>query len=394
MGSILIIGGSLVNKGAQAMTYVTVCEMKKRFPDKEIIVAMNLRALPKGTDLNAFKFRVVDDTVERKESLFLLGGIWSLIALKKRANLSEIKKVREIWKNVEYVFDISGYAIGKKWGTRKSCRIAMKAALAKKYNAHCIFLPQSFGPFDFNEDVKLTHKILRKWLSCADVLYAREASGKTMLEELGIHNVETAEDIVLQNKEYDIDLIYNYKPEMQEVQIEKKSVALIPNQHIASGKVNDAYRLWDAVVKELLERGYTVYLMMHDNSDLGIIKKLKEQFKDDGKVILLTNNFSCVEFNKIVNQFEFLVASRYHSIVHAYRNTVPCIAIGWADKYGSLLESVQQERYVIDMRERVDEKELLSAIDDMIEHREANLELIRSNVERIQKESVFEKLER
>lgn len=35
---ILVTGGELFNKGAQSMTFVTVDELKKRYPDKEIIV--------------------------------------------------------------------------------------------------------------------------------------------------------------------------------------------------------------------------------------------------------------------------------------------------------------------------------------------------------------------
>ena len=36
MRNIIITGGELFNKGAQAMTFVTVNELKKRFPDHQI----------------------------------------------------------------------------------------------------------------------------------------------------------------------------------------------------------------------------------------------------------------------------------------------------------------------------------------------------------------------
>ena len=38
MKNIIITGGELFNKGAQAMTFIAVDEMKKRFPDHQILV--------------------------------------------------------------------------------------------------------------------------------------------------------------------------------------------------------------------------------------------------------------------------------------------------------------------------------------------------------------------
>ena len=35
---VLITGGELQNKGAQAMTFITVSEVKKRFPDRKIVL--------------------------------------------------------------------------------------------------------------------------------------------------------------------------------------------------------------------------------------------------------------------------------------------------------------------------------------------------------------------
>ena len=39
MGNVIITGGDLKNKGAQAMTFVTVDEIKKRFPEERIYLA-------------------------------------------------------------------------------------------------------------------------------------------------------------------------------------------------------------------------------------------------------------------------------------------------------------------------------------------------------------------
>ena len=44
MGYILITGGNLINKGAQAMTFIAVDEIKRRFPDREVVVISDVDA--------------------------------------------------------------------------------------------------------------------------------------------------------------------------------------------------------------------------------------------------------------------------------------------------------------------------------------------------------------
>lgn len=403
MRNILITGGSLINKGAQAMVYVTVCEMRKRFPDKKILVVMNKSGIPKDVDIHNFKFEIIDPKELGIDDLFCFDGFKRIkVRIRAFLRLFHVQKQRrriQLWKNTDYVMDISGFSIGKKWGMQKSCREARKAAVAKRYGAKCIFLPQSFGPFDFTGmsecNLKKGHRLLKKWLGCAEVIYAREASGKQMLEETyGLRNVRLAQDIVLQNKGYELQEIYKTIPDKQRIQIRERSVALIPNIHVVKYKKNDVYALWETAVRELLERSYTVYLLVHDISDYRIIEEIKKQYQDDESVILLKNNFACEEFDQLVSEFDFLIASRYHSIVHAYRNAVPCVALGWADKYVTLLESVGQEQYVMDMRQTVVEQDLVGAIDDMITHRMENQDKIRTKVEDIQKGNVFERIKK
>lgn len=68
-----------------------------------------------------------------------------------------------------------------------------------------------------------------------------------------------------------------------------------------------------------------------------------------------------------VTQMNFAIASRYHSIVHAYKNDVPCIVLGWATKYVELLALFEQNNYMLDIRKGVGEEKLVSAIKEMEE---------------------------
>ena len=81
---------------------------------------------------------------------------------------------------------------------------------------------------------------------------------------------------------------------------------------------------------------------------------MKKRYAENGNVVLVDRDMSCMEYDQLVRQLRFVIASRYHSIIHAYRNGIPCIAIGWASKYKELLELFGQDRYLFDVREGID----------------------------------------
>ncbi|MDZ7835034.1 MAG: polysaccharide pyruvyl transferase family protein [Alkalibacterium sp.] len=74
-------------------------------------------------------------------------------------------------------------------------------------------------------------------------------------------------------------------------------------------------------------------------------------------VILLDRDISSLEFDILVEKLDFIIGSRFHSIVHSYKNHVPCIAIGWATKYHELLKLFGQYDYMFDVRESLDKDE-------------------------------------
>ena len=89
--------------------------------------------------------------------------------------------------------------------------------------------------------------------------------------------------------------------------------------------------------------------------------------------------------------FEFVICSRYHGIVHAYRNYVPCIALGWAVKYKELAENVEQAEYSFDITDstctsEIIIKKMIQLMNRIPEEREK----IRRQVMRIQENDCFQ----
>ena len=133
--------------------------------------------------------------------------------------------------------------------------------------------------------------------------------------------------------------------------------------------------------------------MMHSSQDAELCREIKLAHADETNVILLDKDYSCIEFNEIVKQFDFVIASRYHSIVHAYKNGIPCLVLGWATKYHELLKQFGQLDYMFDFRGNVDTESLLAAMDKLIEARDEESKRILKELDKIQQDNVLDILE-
>ena len=144
------------------------------------------------------------------------------------------------------------------------------------------------------------------------------------------------------------------------------------------------------MIKKLLQIFPAVYLISHSNLDINICKQLKAEFANESRVILIDKELNCIEFNEIVKNFHFIVASRFHAIVHAFKNNVPCIALGWATKYHELMKQFSQERYMMDVRQKISEDTINATIETMMNNRDINSQTIEKKLRKLQESNVFD----
>src|SRR5690625_7730019 len=103
-------------------------------------------------------------------------------------------------------------------------------------------------------------------------------------------------------------------------------------------------KIYKKIIEVLIGKGVNVYLIRHSYEDIEACILIKELFENEEKVVLVSEEFSCIDYDELVVKFNYLIASRYHSIIHAYKNNIPCISLGWATKYYELLSLFEQNR--------------------------------------------------
>ncbi len=385
---ILVVGGELFNKGAQAMSFITVDYFAKKYPDCKVILFSAADTKRSEKIKNNYKFMIMPFP-GYGECLSLMTGL-----LKKRYNNREngkyFKQYKEIFKNAVAMIDISGYAMGSKWRNAVVKSYLRRIKLAKHFNIPVYLMPQSFGPFDY--DWKM-NRIIKKGLKKAEIIMARENEGKTLLEKnYKLKNVVKKYDLVLENKGIDLNNIYYAIPESEQIEIKEGSVAIIPNgKNSKFGNEDAIFDIYHEIINLLLAKNKNIYFIYHAVEDLKLCTKLKDKFfKENDAVKVIEKELSSYEFGDIVSKFDFVIASRYHSVVHSYKESVPAVVMGWAIKYKELTEVFGQERFCFDVRGLENKKAMVDAVEYMAENHSKESSVIDAKLEDIQKSCVFD----
>lgn len=390
MRNIIITGGELFNKGAQAMTFIAVDEMKKRFPDHKILVLseMDLQRPKEEREQYAFGFMGwYPIKFARCQTNFALRGLCLL------RNRKELLEAENIYKNTDLMVDVSGYAMGSNWSEETCNHYLDHLEFAKAFHIPVYLMPQSFGPFEFQGKAgEKVEQRMKELLPTVKAICAREQEGYQELKDrYHLQNVILANDMVVNNSGIDLNNIYCKVPAIELPDILPGSAAVIPNQrNYAVANESLVQKLYISVIDYLLQNDLTVYLLAHSDADKEICKELKREFCSDRRVVLLERELNCIEFNALVKQFQFVVASRFHAIVHAFKNGVPCIALGWAAKYHDLMKQFGQEQYMLDVRQQISEGNLGKAIQSIMKERDGQSSVILKRLSELQEKDIFE----
>lgn len=389
MRNIIITGGELFNKGAQAMTFISVSELHHRFPKHEIILLSEMDTARSESEKEMYNFRFmgwypIKFARSRNNPL-----LWLICNLR---NKKEYKVAIDIYSKCDAMIDISGYALSSEWSYNVCDRYLNHLEFAQAFHIPVYLMPQSFGPFDFDAERKVIDKRIRRLLPTVKMIFAREQEGYDALTKVyGLTNVQLVQDLVLCNKEIDLTCVFKKIPDLMIPNILPNSVALVPNTMNANliGK-ESVQQIYADIINNVLSYGRNIYIISHSGMDAAFCCSLKELFAENDRVILLERDFSCLEFNGLVKHFDYCIASRFHSIVHAYKNGIPCIVIGWATKYNDLLKKFAQERYMFDIRDDIDSEVLTKEIKQMNQFYSVESKKILNILVTIQEQNVFD----
>ncbi|OMP13352.1 Polysaccharide pyruvyl transferase [Corchorus olitorius] len=298
--------------------------------------------------------------------------------------------MRKALRKADAIFDASGYTLGSGW-PKQSGRILLDTIrLAKRYKKKIILMPQSFGPFNWGEaDDSAFVDEVKKELTYPLKIYAREREGYDCLTSLGLNNVELSPDMVIRENLFpDANQIFAEKGDSTNEYPTRGSVGFIINKNVFRiGDPSAVFDLYAKILSKLIESGEKVYILNTSTADEDLVERVLGKVKDRQKVHMISGEYSSPELIDIIGRFKYVVASRYHSVVFAYRSGVPAVILGWARKYADLAALFQQQDYVFDIRSP-NAAHILKGVEDMAANYESEAKRIKTGLEDVQASSV------
>lgn len=397
--NVLITGAQFSNKGAQALLFTTVNELRIRYDNVNIYYVpidwrYNKTCFDNTHDYRfifVFDDQYIYDEPLHKGVLSLVKRKYSLIKKRTKLNNKEVRMLSKIWDEMDVLIDVSGYQLSSKFKDSSVSRNMRYFRTASQKGIPVILMPQSFGPFDYKEKTNEMTKKLSESLSEVNLIFAREEEGRQALKSiLKDKEIILSPDLVLQSKDVEWRNIYVQRPSLSYRIIKTdNNVCIIPNsQTIRLGNEKEIMEMYKAIIDELLRLGKNVYIFKH-SYDLKLCRKIYSLFEGKQGCYLIEDDMSYLEYEEFVRQFDYIIASRYHAIVCAYKKGIPSLVLGWSVKYPELARHVRQEKYVFDISDSIDIEKIVSHLKLLDDNHEYDKQIINSCVETVQKENCF-----
>jgi colanic acid/amylovoran biosynthesis protein len=358
--NILLKGGEFNNKGAEAMTLVALKNIYEIDKDANVYMLYSKQLVPfefyhkiNFIEVSAYFVDYVFGNYNYNRVKSQMKDIVKLFIPGKKNFIKNNKKTLNVLKTIDVTIDISGFALGDKWGKDAAIRYCSWIELLTTLGSKVYLMPQSFGPFNFDKE---TIEYITKSLKCVTKIYAREESGYKELIDFGLKNVTMSYDSVLLEKNFDpsivIKNISRYKEEIDATYLH--NIGIVPNYRLFDRGGTDKMIMlayYQNIIKRYVsDNRYCFYLLSHAGEDLKICREIKKMFNDKSNVILVDHVLYSFNYENFIKKMDFIVASRYHSIVHAYKEGIPAIIIGWSDKYNALAATFNQKKYIVDTK--------------------------------------------
>ncbi len=385
----IIVGAGFDNKGAQAMIFTVVGQMKRRFPDTTIYLFSTQDFERPATEKSVYGFEILPWNLK---TIIRLLGFWNKLLVRENKYGYLTDEIERVVKNADLFIDISGYALSSQWGFWVSINYLLNIIIAKKYSVPYYIFPQSIGPFDYSVMHKFfLYPLLKLYLKCPQKIFVREKKSLIHVHKFSRNNVEKSYDIVFQRKGYHLASVFNENVHFEDVKVEPNSVGIIPNLRVIERtNANEIYSIYHSLLNRLINAKKNVYILRHSYEDLDLCEKIKSLSSDKKKIKLVSNNLNAIELESVIKQFDFVIASRYHSIVHAYKNGVPALVIGWTTKYVELLEDFNQIDYFFDCGNNINVNEISDKLDNMIQNYKHERKRIVDKMNILDQENIFD----
>lgn len=247
------------------------------------------------------------------------------------------------------------------------------AIFAKRNNKKVIFLPNSFGPFKNS----LARKIYINIMNKTDLITVRENISKEQNDNILKNQSFYYPDLgffIYKNQNFDFYKYLNQNNILYDKSNKNIGVTVRPYNFSGHKNKDELYTKYIKSVSKFIENyqgNYNIFLIAqtmgpsdHENDELAI-EEVQKCLKNKVSVI------SDIELNandlvSIYGHMDYIIGTRFHSVIFAFTQCVPCIAISYGGNKGEgIMKDFSLGKYEIKI-DGINENNLIQLFDDLI----------------------------
>lgn len=326
-------------------------------------------------------------------SLALVDFLWSVFLLTPLRTMilpllsKEKREYYNVFRDSEAVFVKGGGFIHSYGGAMAPYYIYFQLFhiyLAESLGKKVYIFPNSFGPF---KGIGVKWMIKRAFKKAEIVLSRERRSGLECRKSFDV-DVETYPDFgfYLSNTSFDTKEVFFEK---MKIPLDRKIVALTvrPHRFVDSSNPMEAYRMFQQSIKKfslwLYEKHYFpvfiehVYAINDHENDSYCINSIIKDLPAHSYAYYQNRNLSCQELKTIYGFFDYIVGTRFHSMIFSMANYVPGIAITYVGNKGEgIMEDMGLNNFFLKIKE-VNFETLISKFEYLI----ANEDFAKTKIE-------------
>lgn len=317
-----IQGVNFVNKGAELMLYAILEHLKKEYSSFTAVSTLRIGNFNQRNRVGLAHLAWLDSKKAPMLGNFLnWGALLCRMKLRRKFNIYLSTEVNAI-------LDSSGFAYGDQWGPIHAEIMADKIKTRNNLKQKIILLPQAFGPFEI-ERLKSAMLVI---LENTDLVFARDHVSYEHLVNLAgkASNIRIAPDFT--------NLIHGQIPRYWNKI--KNRACIIPNYRMIEKTDQATHSKYLSIltfyIRYLQSKKADPFILIHEtDKDYDLAITVQNILAQPIEVIFEKNP---LYIKGIIGLSSLVISSRYHGLVSALSQGIPCLGTGWSHKYQMLFE--------------------------------------------------------
>lgn len=211
----------------------------------------------------------------------------------------------------------------------------------------------------------LTEAVIKD-LKLYDLITVRESLSYEGLKNAGvIDNVLLCSDPAFQLDKIDVDLPKGFNKN-NTIGINVSPLVLTCGKLVMENYLELIKYILDETADKIL---LIPHVVKKETNDKEILRMLKEQFKDNDRVVMIDDN-NCMALKGIISKCKLFVGARTHATIAAYSTCVPTIAVGYSIKARGIARDIfgTEKNYVVSVQNFTDKDDLKNAFQWLEKH--------------------------